>query len=241
MPVERFFVDEPLDEKNLHVLREQEFHHLKHVVRMREGEELELVDGRGYLASATIERLNRDHAVVSINKIGKEDKPPFEVILAQAIPRGNHPLSWILEKATELGVSQFWFFPSTHSQRKLPSEHQLERMRATTIAAMKQCGRLYLPDIVLKPFLSDWEFLEESSFFGDVRPTASPFAKALETMHGAKRIVFFVGPESGFTSEEVVQLEKRGVKGVKLNRNILRVETAAVVALSVIESRLTLE
>lgn len=239
MPAERFYIDSPLTLHDTIALRDQEFHHLKHVMRITQGEEVEVVNGAGTLAIATVEKLAKDHASLAIVSAETSPKPKEEVILAQAIPRSNR-LDFILEKGTELGVTEFWLFPSFHSPRKGLTEHQIERMQAQTIAAMKQCGRLYLPKVILKPPLSEWSPPPGQCFFGDVRPEAPRFFDAWKQAKATFPIFFFTGPESGLTEEEVVHLEKWHAQGVKLHSHILRTETASLVALSLIEAALNL-
>ncbi len=235
MPAERFYIDAPLVAHKGVTLRDQEFHHLKHVMRVRPGDEVELVNGAGALAHATVDHIAKNHASLTILTANIEPKPQNDVILAQAIPRSSR-LDFILEKGTELGVTQFWLFPSFHSPKKAPTQHQIDRMHTLTIAAMKQCGRLYLPQIALKPPLLEWDPPPGSSFFGDIRPSAPPFLTILQQQDTHFPILFFVGPESGFTEEEVAHFDRLHIHGVKLHSHILRTETAALVALALIEA-----
>jgi 16S rRNA (uracil1498-N3)-methyltransferase len=237
MPAERFYADAPLTPHHTVILRDLEFHHLKHVMRIQVGEDIEVVNGTGALAIAKVEKMAKDYASLAIMSVEIESKPNEEVILAQATPRSSR-LDFILEKGTELGVSQFWLFPSFHSPRKAMTDHQIERMQALTIAAMKQCGRLYLPQIILKPPLLEWPPLSGQAFFGDVRPNAPRFLDAFQQSNKAFPLIFFIGPESGFTPEEVDQLDQRHIQGMKLHSHTLRAETAALVALSLIEAAL---
>ena len=143
-------------------------------------------------------------------------------------------IGWILEKGTELGLTEFWLFPGHHSERKTLTEHQLQRLRALTIAAMKQCGRLYLPTITLKPPLSEWESPHPPAFFGDLSPDAPPLFNAWQQNPRQDEVLFFIGPESGFSKEEESTLRHFDATGVKLHQNILRTDTAALAALTLI-------
>jgi len=158
-----------------------------------------------------------------------------KIILAQAIPRLNR-LDFILEKGTELGMSEIWLYASEYGERKEFTEHQLERMRGVTIAAMKQCGRLHLPKIVMMPLLSKWAAprTDYALFFGDVSSTAKYFMPSDLPNKSTTGLVFFIGPESGFSEKETILLKEFGSKGVKLHPNILRTDTAALTALSVL-------
>lgn len=234
MPSERYYIDQDtLSENDIIDLQGNEYHHLAHVMRTRVGEEIELVNGRGFLATAIVKKLLKDRAILGVEKSTFSVPEVKSVILAQALPKANR-LDFILEKGTELGVSEFWLFPGERSAKKEAFPNQMERMNTIIISAMKQCGRLYLPSIIFKPSISDWPEWHGSAFYGDVNPEAPLFAKAWKESEHAFPILFFVGPEGGFTDREEEEILKRGGKGVKLHRNILRTETAAIVGLSLI-------
>lgn len=235
MPAERYFAPSPLVKGESLAIQGQEFHHLLHVMRTKVGDSVEVVNGQGGFALANVERIEKKQAVLVLQEVKHYPKPPFEVILAQAIPKINR-LDFIVEKGTELGMTQLWLFPSQRSERKEISDHQLERLQGMTIAAMKQCGSFYLPSIQLKPSLQAWESnkLPYEACFGDVDPQALSFATLLENVKPANGMIFFIGPESGLSYEEETQLKAFGVQGVKLHEHILRTDTAALVALSAI-------
>lgn len=233
MPIERYFSDSDLVKGESLTLTDQEFHHLVHVTRIKSGEEIEVVNGRGALATAIVNRLEKKQAVLSVNSVMCAPKSNTEVILAQAIPRINR-LDFILEKGTELGMSQLWLFPAAESERRSFTDHQLDRMRAIKVSAMKQCGRLYLPQLKIMPPLNQWKPLECIAFYGDVDPKAPVFAEIWKEMQHPEHALFFVGPEGGFNAEEQTILQQLNAKGVKLHPNILRTDTAALTALSLI-------
>ncbi len=238
MPSERYFCESELAKKGQMVeLEGAEFHHLARVMRMREGESVELINGRGALAEALVKKIGKEGAVVEVQSVEFQKQGSAAVILAQALPKLSN-LDFILEKGTELGATEFWLFPTDKSVKKELFPNQIERMKALLIAAMKQSGRLYLPKIVFKGSLENWAAERWNfAYFGDVRPEAPLFLNELmENSQGeSSQIIFFVGPESGFTAKEVDELLRRGVVGVKLHKNILRVETAGLAALSLIE------
>lgn len=222
MPHNRFFVDSPFHAKERLELRE-EARHLK-VMRIRPGEEIELVNGRNQLAKARLIDAQTAEILSIENK-----SPPFPIILCQAIPRLNR-LDTIVEKGTELGMTELWLFPGKLSEKKnIP----LDRTQKIAISAMKQCGRLDLPLIKPAPPISQWDPLPHPAYFGDVSETAPPFLSIIQKGEG---ICFIVGPEAGFTPEEEMDLKKMGVQGVKLHPWILRTDTAPVAALSLISA-----
>ena len=220
MPHNRFFVETPFH-PHQEIDLQEEGRHLK-VMRIREGDTIELVNGQNQLAHATLSG-PKQAKIVSV----EEKKPPFPVILCQAIPRQNR-LDTIVEKGTELGMTELWLFPGKRSEKK---GVQLPRLKQITIAAMKQCGRLDLPKIIVMPPLHEWEPLNHPAYFGDLSEEAPPFLSAIEKKEA---LAFFVGPEAGFTPEEVEDLKRIGAQGVKLHPWILRTDTAPLVALSLI-------
>src|SRR5207302_3900293 len=143
-----------------------------HVMRTRKGENVEVVNGKGTLAQASVAEIAKDKAVLHINSVHEQVKQPERIILAQALPKQNR-LDFILEKGTELGVDEFWLFPGKLSVKKDFSENQMERLETQIIVAMKQCGRLFLPKLSFKPpLLKDWKEFPETAFFGDVEHQA---------------------------------------------------------------------
>lgn len=235
MPVERFYTPIELSEYSSVVLEGPEFHHLAHVVRIKTDEEVELVNGRGALAVAIVQRLNKKQAELLVKKVEILPRPKMEIILAQAIPRLNR-LDFILEKATELGMTQLWLFPGARSERKSLTESQLERIHTMTVAAMKQCGRLYLPTVVIKPELSKWKQFESPAFFGELNAEA-PLLRDAWPKHKhdqSREVVIFIGPEGGFTDVEEGILKGLNVEGVRLHSNVLRTDTASLVALTLL-------
>lgn len=237
MPAERYYLESPLEKGSSVILQDTEFHHLVHVMRCKVDDQVEIVNGQGTLAHATISSIDKKKAHLHINEIEQEAPPQFQVILAQAIPRINR-LDFILEKGTELGMTEIWLFPGALSERKSLTDHQIERLKAITISAMKQCGRLYLPKITLMPAIPNWITPELPLFFGDVNPGSPIFQTKWNPKE--KGLIFAVGPESGFTTQEIKNLLDKGAAGVTLHRSILRTDTASLAALSLINHWLLL-
>jgi 16S rRNA (uracil1498-N3)-methyltransferase len=214
----RFFSQNHLIQNDPITLSDEEMHHLKRVLRVRNGEKIELVDGKGSLAEAIF-----DDQIVARN-IHYEKKPIAKKVLIQAIPEKNH-LDFILEKATEIGITEFHFFPAERSKIKEISDGTLLRMKKITISAMKQCKRLFLPSIHLQTKISIFKDLSFPLFLAD--PNGEPFIK--ECTENSKAIV--VGPESGLTPKEIeFFIHECKAKSVSLSPNILRAETASIIA-----------
>jgi len=233
MPAERFYFDQLLIPDDRVKLIGPEFHHLVRVMRAQVGDVIELVNGKNQLAQAHVYELTKNEAILQVQTVYPNKPTRHPLILAQALTKLNR-LDFILEKGTELGVTAFWLFPGDLSIKKDFSSQQMERAQALTIAAMKQCGRLSLPTIELKPPLKQWKPQEGISFFGDVSPTAPKFESFKSQLASQNPILFVTGPESGFSLKEVEQLRKIHVQGVKLHPFILRTDTASMMALSLL-------
>lgn len=233
MPAERYYYPEDFQEGNPISLADIEFHHLVNVMRNRIGDTIELINGKGQLAIGRIEEISKKAAKISVESISEASVLEKPLILAQAIPRLSK-LEFVLEKGTELGVTEIWLFPATYSDKSSFSKNQLDRFNTILVSAMKQCGRLFLPELILMPRLEEWQTFCLPAFYGDTDPNAPLFEvmwKKIEKK-GMEGTIFCIGPESGFTSQETVSLKALGATGVKLNPFILRTETAAIVAMS---------
>ncbi|MEI8329670.1 MAG: RsmE family RNA methyltransferase [Chlamydiia bacterium] len=233
MPDHRFFLSAPFHSGGLLFLQEQEFHHLQNVMRIKEGELVELINGQGQLAIAIVHKLEKHKAHLLLQEVITEQPIPSTLILAQAMPRMAR-LENIVEKATELGVTEIWLFPSVHSEKKEYSPSQLHRLQQILIASIKQCGRLFLPSLAYKPPLSQWKTLTTPCFFGDTDPDAPHFLQALQEQNSLSAL-WMVGPEQGLTIQESQLLKKDlAMTGVSINPYTLRVDTAAIVGLALL-------
>ncbi len=218
MPAERFYLRGELEGQVS--LQGQELHHLAHVMRIRIGEEVELVNGRGSLARAKLKTLSKQEALFEVLECHTTPLPPPRLKIAIPLMRPAK-LELVIEKCTELGTDAFYLYPAHFSEKEELSPHQFERFQHIAISAMKQCGRLDLPHIQEVGF-EEILSLPGALLFGDPRATAP--AKEV-----VGELVFITGPEKGFSEREIEKLETRAV-GVRLHKNILRAETAPIVA-----------
>ncbi len=231
MPKERYYFSCQLLQSHSVAIEDNELHHLLHVMRTKVGNEIEIVNGKGQLGKGVVAAIEKKKALIDITEVYTTPTPNYRLVLAQAIPRVNR-LECILEKATELGVTDICLFASSLSEKKCFTEHQIERLKSITIAAMKQCGRLHLPSLKFSATVEDVDFTEVA-FFGDITIGKLPALSSLYE-HSMKEVTIFIGPESGFTLSEEEFLRKRQVKGVTLHPNILRTDTAAIASLSIL-------
>jgi 16S rRNA (uracil1498-N3)-methyltransferase len=218
-----------------------EAHHLHNVCRLKAGDEVELFDGAGTLATAIIERTVGKSVllkIVNLEKIEKPDKP--EIVIAVSCPKGER-FDWLIEKCTELGVDRITpvIFQRTVKQPKNPKV--AERWRNIAIAAAKQCRRIFLPQIDAPALLRDAlstlkeQYSNAEIFVGSQEPKSPSlitqrFGTKLVHRSVSKGgdIIAVVGPEGGITDTGKALLESCGAKFVRLTNTILRVETAAL-------------
>ncbi len=225
---DRYFVDEPILGQRA-TLRGAEAHHLLHVMRAKPGAIVTLFDGAGAEFSAQVAELARDRVELSIVERRNLDRElSVHVTLGVALPKGDRQ-RWLVEKAVELGLSQLVALDTSRSVSKAqPSA--LDRLRRTTIEASKQCGRNRLMVVSA----ADWSsFLNEApevaaKYIAHPGATTSLSSLPTPTFAADKPIVAAVGPEGGFTEDEVSLAVSRGWQLLDLGPRVLRTETAAL-------------
>jgi len=234
MPIDRYYCHVSFVKQKQVILSAQEFHHLVHVTRATSGDTVALVNGKGMLASARVEKVEKHQATLRILSTTREEPPSFSIMLALAIPR-FHRLDGIIEKGTELGMTEVLLFPGRYSERTTISPRHLERMKTIAISAMKQCGRLFLPSLTLRPPLDNWESVGEfPAYFGDLADRAPTLLQTWRQNPPQKGALLLIGPEKGWSREEEERLRTLGALGVKLHENILRTDTASLMGLALI-------
>ena len=221
----RFYCPDSLETANAH-LTGSEAHHLLNVLRMQPGEDVELFDGRGSSAVARIEQTERGSVDLQILlRNDPEPRSSTQITLGTAVPKGDR-FRWLIEKATELGVDRFVPLKTARSVID-PGDAKLEKLRATVVSACKQCGRSRLMQIDA-PMLWD-QFVEQhvsgaAAFLGDMG--GAPWEATPGSLTEPR--VIAVGPEGGWTADELSLARAAGASIVSLGRRILRIETAAV-------------
>jgi 16S rRNA (uracil1498-N3)-methyltransferase len=222
----RFFVDSPIIGETA-VLTGQEAQHLSKVMRAKIGDELILFDGSGAEFAARVEKIGRSAVDMSIVKRCAVDRElHFRLVIGVSLPKGDRQ-RWLVEKLVELGVTETVPLVTARSVAQ-PNGNALERLRRAVIEASKQCGRNRLMAI---REASTFEAFLTSAADSDRRLIAHPpnsHEVAATWKSPSSHVVVAVGPEGGFTDEEVAQAETRRWNKVSLGSRVLRTETAAV-------------
>jgi 16S rRNA (uracil1498-N3)-methyltransferase len=218
-------------------LDEEEGRHAVEVLRMGVGDSLTVFDGAGRVAEMRLLSAGKRRVEGEIVREQRVPRNSFELTLVQAVPKGKL-FEWILEKATELGVSRIVPLLSERTVVQLEGaerQHKQEKWGRVVVEACKQCGQNWLPRVELP--LTTAQFLQREpscrAFIGSLHPGAVPFGKALR--EGLpERVSFLVGPEGDFTPGEMERFCGWGAQPVDLGEIVLRVETAAMYGLSVL-------
>ena len=231
----RCFIEAPDWAAALLPLSEEESHHVLHVLRLREGDRVEVFDGEGGGARAEIALATKRQVSVRPGPVRRAPPPALRLGLVQALPKGAKS-DFLLQKAVELGLSRVTLAEAQHSVVRLNAE-ELEarrgRWRRIAINAAKQCGRNRLPEILAAGSIEAAVRARAPGalwVFGDFSPDARPLRDVLREAagRGAADIEAAVGPEGGFSPEEVACLRGAGAVPVNLGANVLRTETAAL-------------
>jgi len=232
----RLFVPDALAEGGQIALAKPQAHYLGAVMRAAPGEAVLVFNGRDGEWRARIAQLTKAAAVLAVEARTRPQAPEPDLwLLAAPIKRDRIDL--VAEKASELGASLLW---PVFTRRTVMSRVNEERLAAHLLEAAEQCERLTVPElkspVALDKALADWDerrpllFLDESG-------EGPPLAEALAGIASGAPLALLVGPEGGFAPEERRLLAARSfTRPVSLGPRVLRAETAAIVALAVVQA-----
>lgn len=217
------------------VLNESETRHCLKVLRKKEGDEIHFSDGNGRSYLGIIRESSKRGAVVEVvDVLETRELPSVKITLAFAPTKNSNRFEWLIEKAVEIGVYQIEPFVSKHSERR-----KMNTRRAGDIAlsAMKQSGRLFLPEI--KPIRPLVELIEEGGKVeGRTHLVATQGAEeSIFALGGSpSEVVVYIGPEGDFSESEMDLMHQNDFNFVTLGNYRLRTETAGVVAVTQLNS-----
>lgn len=206
-------------------------HHLVNVLRLTVGGRVELFDGKGTVAQAVIKDIAHKAVTLQVEQIRTESaRTTGRVIIAASIAKAQR-FDWLVTKCTELGVDHIAAVIFERTVKLAKGISSSDRFNNLTIAAAKQCGRIFLPKITGPADLQQTLSLLKNDYpdarliLGDADPK---IRSATKIEHNDKDIVAFVGPEGGLTEEELNLLKSAGASAVRLTDTTLRIETAAL-------------
>jgi 16S rRNA (uracil1498-N3)-methyltransferase len=233
----RFFVPTESLQGDLVVITGEPCHHLRNVLRSKPGSVILLLDGRGQCCEARLEQLQPDQATARVLRRWRESETALPITLLQALPKGDK-FDLILQKGTELGVSCFQPVETAHAIPHLDAarlaKRQLRWQRIVSEAA-RQSRRGVLPEV--KPLEKLATVLNEPT--SDLKLVlweagSVPLMQALP-LSPPTGVRLLVGPEGGFSIQEISTLTAAGFQAVHLGPRILRTETAGLAVTSVLQ------
>ncbi len=230
------------------VLSADESHHLVIVNRARIGDTVVVFDGRGTEWICELVADRKSAAALKVRFRQKAKPLPYEITLGQALPKGSS-MDAIVRKATEIGAARIVPLESERTQVHLDgdrSDKKIDKWQTAALEAAKQCGNPFLPDIA--PVQKAAAFMESARGY-DLKLIASlqPGAQSLKTVLASFRatqnrapvkVLWLIGPEGDFTPAEMSLSKNAGFEPITLGPLVLRCETAATYALSVLSYEL---
>jgi 16S rRNA (uracil1498-N3)-methyltransferase len=214
------------------ILSEEESYHCIKVLRMRQGDSVEMVDGRGGCYKGIIEDADSRKCRIKIQQTEKEyGKRNYLIHIAIAPTKNIDRLEWFLEKATEIGIDEITPIICQRSERK---EVKTERLNKVIVSAMKQSLKAYLPKLNnVVPFPDFVKSNQSAQRF--ICTCEAPANFHLKNVYqGEKTALILIGPEGDFTADEISLAVKNNFKEVSLGTSRLRTETAGIVACNIL-------
>lgn len=207
------------------------YQHLFRAKRLRVGEEIRVVDGEGRARRGVVARVDRQRGVVALAGALPTREPELRLELLVAPPRPERA-AWLVEKVTELGAAAVRFVWTDRTARDERSfgAHQILRLHRIAVAAVEQCGRSVVPEVSGPHPLAELLEREGEPPRGVVLDVHDGEPADLDEVVGAGRLEVLIGPEGGWTGAEREAFGRRRLASWSLGPRVLRVETAAVAA-----------
>jgi 16S rRNA (uracil1498-N3)-methyltransferase len=226
----------------------REAHHALRVLRVKYGELVAVLDGVGNEFLCTVENCSRDAVTLSVSLKNFKPPPSCQITLLVAIPKGKI-IEGIIQKSVELGAHRIVPILSERVVTQLDGEsgeHKREKWEQVAIEAIKQCGAAWLPKIeapvTIEQLLSRKEKFDLSLVGSLQKERRHPreIFREFEKQNGRlpKTVGVWIGPEGDFTLDELKAIQNSGAQPISLGNLVLRVETAAICCLSVLNYEL---
>lgn len=210
------------------VLPEEESGHCVRVMRLAEGDEIMITDGKGNFYRASITNAHPKHCQVEITSSWQPEKPWDAYIHIAVAPTKNMDrMEWFAEKATEIGIDEITCLNCRFSERK---EVKTARLEKILVSAMKQSQKALLPQ--LNGMTDFKQFVRQPfngrKFIAHCEEGEKPLIKSI--YHSGENVLILIGPEGDFSPEEIKSAEENGFEAISLGKSRLRTETAALTA-----------
>jgi len=233
MRLNRVFVNCPLVMEQGIILPDEPAHHVSRVLRMREGQQLQIFNGTGGCYLAQITSINKNSVqVLPTAFLQQERETELQITLAQGISRGRH-MDYTVQKAVELGVTRIVPLVTEYSNVRLDEDRSRKRLlhwQKIIINACEQCGRNRLPEILEPSGYSDWILRESHVLKLVLSPQANECLSDFSPQ--GSDLLILSGPEGGLSEAEIIEATRNDYMAVQLGPRILRTETAAIAVIS---------
>jgi 16S rRNA (uracil1498-N3)-methyltransferase len=219
----------------------QELEHLRKVLRLKPGDHITVFDDSGWEHEAVIRSLSGAQGRIEIlRSFEAQRESPLQIVLAVGLTKGDK-LDFVVQKATELGVQRIIPFSSAFAVPKLDERKiaaRTERWQKIALSATKQCGRTRVPQVeslcALQELLARSQPQAVKIFFWE-KETARSLRQLHEKYSSSQAVLLAIGPEGGFSADEAELARRCGFELAHLGRRILRAETAALTALTLVQ------
>lgn len=206
------------------ILNEEETRHAISVLRKVPGDVLHVIDGKGNLFKALINKVNKKETELEIQETKTYPKPEKEIHLVVAPTKNMDRMEWLLEKSIEIGLSSLSFIRCEHSERK---QVNMERLEKIALAACKQSLTWHFPELNdIVPFKNYLQSVHPMQGFIAVCKDAESVLNKQTSLK--EQVHLMIGPEGDFTEDEYMLAKSAGWIGLSLGNKRLRTETAAL-------------
>ncbi len=233
--IPRIYFPAATDLNATYTLDEDSAAHLLRVLRLGENASIKVFNGMGKEFAAVLKNVQKKSADFMVQSCTRdESEPELKLHLGQVISKGDR-MDFTIQKATELGVAEITPLFSERCEVRLNNERmdkKIEHWQAVAVSACQQSGRTYVPVIHEPVHFSQWC----NTVQADLRLVLHPHQQQpLTKLATPKNIALLIGPEGGFSELEITQAMQQSFTGLQLGPRILRTETAALAALSVLQ------
>ncbi|MEI7733040.1 MAG: RsmE family RNA methyltransferase [Verrucomicrobiota bacterium] len=226
------------------LLEDREAHHALRVLRVSRGELIAVLDGAGTVCRCEVQETGKNHVTCNVLERIVTPKPPCQITLLQAIPKGKL-IEDIIQQATELGVARLVPMLTERTVIHLNAQEAQDKQvkwRHVAVEAIKQCGQPWLPKVELPQSMPDYLAKQEPfdlCIAGALQADTVDFKECFQRFrtqsgHPPSTVAIWIGPEGDFSPGELRSILASGAHPVTFGPLVLRVATAAIYALSVI-------
>jgi len=224
-----FFYIEAITATDNLVLNEETSKHIVQVLRMQNGEELQLTDGKGCLIKAKIIDNNRKRCAVKIIQTVNNHRPTANITIAISLVKNANRFEWFLEKATEIGITEIIPLICSRTEKQ---HFRQDRMQGILISAMLQSQQTFLPVLHEPTKLNEVisKAKQEQKFIAHCEDENNKVQLTSQLLNSSTSKLILIGPEGDFTKEEIQLSLQHNFIPVALGNTRLRTETAGMVA-----------